>query len=464
MKMKILIRGAGDLATGIASRLYHAGYEIVMTEIQVPLTVRRSVAFSRAVYEGAAEVEDMRGVLVSSMEEAVRVLDGGDIPVLVDPKAEIREQYQPDVVIDAILAKKNLGTRINDAPLVIGVGPGFTAGEDCHCVIETKRGHTLGRVIWDGSAIPNTGIPGNVGGYTTERLIRAAAEGIMEPRASIGDVVRKDQIVAVTGNEPVYAQMNGIVRGMLQPGVQVAAGMKIGDIDARCEPSHCETVSDKALSIGGGALEAVGAFERIRGKYAVAVLAAGASVRFGGNKLLADVKGKKMYLHMLEKLEAFSGLDRVIVTGTEEIIKEAGSRGICPIENHFPEQGISRSLKLAAGALLERNPDLQGILFTVCDQPGLKRSTILKIFLEGSRHRREIICAGHDGKRGNPVLWSREYFSRLLETKGDVGGRQILKASEEHIRIVEAEEYELKDIDRREEIIYADSSCKREGS
>ncbi len=154
----------------------------------------------------------------------------------------------------------------------------------------------------------------------------------------------------------------------------------------------------------------------------------------------------------------------MIVTGTEEIIKEAGSRGICPIENHFPEQGISRSLKLAAGALLERNPDLQGILFTVCDQPGLKRSTILKILLEGSRHRREIICAGHDGKRGNPVLWSREYFSRLLETKGDVGGRQILKAGEEHIRIVEAEEYELKDIDRREEIIYADSSCKREGS
>ena len=176
--MKILIKGAGDLATGIASRLYNSGYQILMTDIAVPLTVRRTVALSRAVYEGKAEVETMTGILVKNMDEVEKVLSDRNIPVIVDEKAEIRKDYQPDVVVDAILAKKNLGTRITDAPLVIGVGPGFTAGEDCHAVVETKRGHYLGQAIWKGSAIPNTGIPGNIGGFTVERIIRATADGI----------------------------------------------------------------------------------------------------------------------------------------------------------------------------------------------------------------------------------------------------------------------------------------------
>ena len=262
--MKILIKGAGDLATGIASRLYNSGYQILMTDIAVPLTVRRTVALSRAVYEGKAEVETMTGILVKNMDEAEKVLSDRNIPVIVDEKAEIRKDYQPDVVVDAILAKKNLGTRITDAPLVIGVGPGFTAGEDCHAVIETKRGHYLGQAIWKGSAIPNTGIPGNIGGFTVERIIRATADGIFEPVAKIGDMVEKDQIVAYSGGQEIRAKMSGIVRGMLQEHVPVTEIMKCGDIDARCELEHCYTISDKARAVGGGVLEAVCGFEHRR--------------------------------------------------------------------------------------------------------------------------------------------------------------------------------------------------------
>lgn len=256
-RMRVLIRGAGDLATGIAYRLYKCGFEIIMTEIAMPLTVRRTVAFSRAVYEGSAEVEGVRAVLVQTPDQAETVLKNQEIPVMVDPELKYKSEYRADVLVDAILAKRNLGTKIDDAKLVIGVGPGFTAGEDCHVVVETKRGHDLGRVIHEGSAIPNTGIPGVVGGYSIERLVRASADGIFEPKVSIGDFVEKDQIIAYSGGQPIRAKMSGIVRGMLQPGVNVKEGLKCGDIDARCELRHCYTISDKARSIGGGVLEAI---------------------------------------------------------------------------------------------------------------------------------------------------------------------------------------------------------------
>lgn len=271
--MKILIKGAGDLATGIAVRLFRCGYNILMTDIAVPTTVRRTVAFSRAVYDGHCEVEGIEGVLANEQQEAERQLQQIEqlqadrkIAVIVDEKTDILKDYQPDVLVDAILAKKNLGTLITDAPLVIGVGPGFTAGVDVHAVIETKRGHDLGRVIYEGSAIPNTGIPGDVGGYTIERLIKAGVDGIFHPLTSIGEYVEQGQAVAevIVGQadkevvgQPIYAQMSGIVRGMLQEGVYVTTGMKVGDIDARCEIAHCYTVSDKARSIGGGVLEAI---------------------------------------------------------------------------------------------------------------------------------------------------------------------------------------------------------------
>lgn len=259
--MKILIKGAGDLATGIGWRLFRAGYRVWMTDLAVPTAVRRSVSFSRAVYEGKAEVEGIRARLADSLNDGQKISSEGCIPVFVDPEAVILEDFKPDVLVDAIMAKKNLGTKITDAPFVIGVGPGFTAGIDCHRVIETKRGHYLGRVIDSGSAIPNTGIPGNIGGYTVERIIRASGDGRFMPLTAIGDWVEAGQIVAMSGNVPVKAQISGIVRGILQEGVLVTRGMKAGDIDARCERNHCFTISDKARAIGGGVLEAVCGWE-----------------------------------------------------------------------------------------------------------------------------------------------------------------------------------------------------------
>ncbi len=261
--MKILIKGAGDLASGIAYRLKKAGYQILMTEIEIPLTVRRTVAFSRAVYELEAEVEGIKGILIHSPSEIGEVWKQGNIPVIVDEYASVQREYQAEVIVDAIIAKHNLGTTMEDAPLVIGVGPGFEAGKDCHAVIETKRGHYLGKVIWEGSAIPNTGIPGEIGGFTTERIIRATADGEFQPSTHISDMVEKDQVVAFSGGEPIKAQMSGIIRGMLQPGVKVIKGMKCGDIDSRCEIDHCFTISDKARAIAGGVLEAVSGYEHL---------------------------------------------------------------------------------------------------------------------------------------------------------------------------------------------------------
>lgn len=272
--MKILIRGAGDLATGIAHRLFRAGYQILMTEKAVPTSVRRAVAFSRAVYEGWCEVEEVTARFAEDYTFACHIIDAGEIAVIVDEQAEIKSIYEPQVIVDAILAKRNLGTKITDAKLVIGVGPGFTAQEDCHVVIETKRGHDIGRVIMSGSAVPNTGIPGDIGGYTMERLIRADVDGVLYPLVQIGDIVKKDQRVADViiaedsrfetkgaAVSSIHSRMTGIVRGMLQEGVFVTKGMKVGDIDVRCERGNCFTISDKARSVGGGVLEAVTGFE-----------------------------------------------------------------------------------------------------------------------------------------------------------------------------------------------------------
>ena len=255
--MMILIKGAGDLATGIAYRLKKSGFDIVMTEIDKPTTVRRTVAFSQAVFDNEIVIEGIKGVKVNNINEIYKEINQGNIPIIIDEKAEIIKELRPDVVVDAIIAKKNLGTNIKDAPIVIGVGPGFEAKVDCHLVVETKRGHYLGKVIEEGSAIPNTGVPGNIGGYTKERIIRASSNGKIKPVVSIGDFVKKGDVVAYVDGVEVLAQIYGIVRGMLQEGIEVFKGMKSGDIDPRCEKDHCFTISDKARSIGGGVLEAI---------------------------------------------------------------------------------------------------------------------------------------------------------------------------------------------------------------
>lgn len=255
--MLILIKGAGDIATGIAVRLKNAGMQVVMTEIAIPTTVRRSVAFSRAVYEGSAVVENITARLVLDFAQIPAVLQQDEIPVLIDPRCEVLKSIHFDAVVDSILAKKNLSTDPTQAPVVIGVGPGFSVPQDCHCVIETQRGHDLGRCIYQGCAAKNTGIPGEIGGYTVERLLRAPYDGIFHPILAIGDIVKAGQTVAMVDDQPVTAQIDGIVRGLLQDNVPVKAGMKSGDIDPRGCYEHCFTVSDKARAVGGGVLEAI---------------------------------------------------------------------------------------------------------------------------------------------------------------------------------------------------------------
>ena len=255
--MRVLIRGAGDLASGIALRLFHAKMEVVMTDLPRPTAIRRTVCFSQAILFGTMTVEDVTAVFAETSEAAVSILKEKKIPVLADPEAACIAALRPDAVVDAILAKRNLGTKITDAPCVIGVGPGFTAGVDCHACVETMRGHTLGRVITEGSPIPNTNIPGLIGGFAGERVLRAPADGIFRQRLEIGDMVEQNEIAGFVGTEPMRCQISGVLRGLLADGTPVHRGMKAGDVDPRGEVSYCQLASDKALAIGGGVLEAI---------------------------------------------------------------------------------------------------------------------------------------------------------------------------------------------------------------
>ncbi len=262
MRIKTLavVKGAGDLATGAAFRLFRCGLGVIMTEIEQPTVVRRTVAFAEAVYSGSAVVEGVEARFARSADQALELLDRKIVPVLVDPGAVVVRRVCPTVVVDAIMAKRNLGTAISDAPLVIGLGPGFTAGVDVHAVVETMRGHGLGRVIYSGSAAPDTGVPGAVMGYTDERLLRAPADGVVHSCRPIGDLVEKGDPVAIVEGIPVKAGLSGMVRGMIRPGLRVRRGTKIGDIDPAGRKDHCCTISDKALAVAGGVLEAVFSF------------------------------------------------------------------------------------------------------------------------------------------------------------------------------------------------------------
>ena len=255
--MKVLIRGAGDIATGIALRLHRAGMQVVMTDLPAPTAIRRTVCFSQAILLGEMTVEEITARRAESAAEAESLLRRGLIPVLADPDCACRTQLRPDALVDAILAKRNLGTKIDDAPVVIGIGPGFTAGEDCRAVVETMRGHTLGRVIYRGSALPNTNIPGLIGGYAGERVLRAPADGIFCQKLEIGAVVRAGDIAGEVDGEPMKCTIDGVLRGILAGGTPVFEGMKSGDVDPRCKPEYCTTASDKALAVGGGVLEAI---------------------------------------------------------------------------------------------------------------------------------------------------------------------------------------------------------------
>lgn len=252
----IIVRGGGDLATGTIYKLHQCGYDVLILETDRPTAIRRKVAFCEAVYDGAAAVEDVVCRRVDTMEQCRAAWKKGEIPLMVDPAGEWIEKWRPDAVIDAILAKKNLGTHRGMAPLTIALGPGFCAGTDVDYVVETKRGHRLGRILEQGCALPNTGIPGVIEGYGAERVIHAPADGQIRVFVQIGDIVEKGQLLAKIGEAEVTVTLSGVLRGMIRDGFPVLKGLKIADIDPRTEQKkNCDTISDKARCIAGGVLE-----------------------------------------------------------------------------------------------------------------------------------------------------------------------------------------------------------------
>ncbi len=256
-ELVVLIKGGGEVASGVAHRLFHAHFKVCLTETSHPQAVSRGVTFSEAVYDGEKEVEGVAAKLVKSAGEIPKAWEENKLPIIVDPETKVKDVLKPDVLVDAILAKKNLGTKISDASLVIGLGPGFQAGKDVHVVIETNRGHNMGKVILQGEAEPNTGTPGEIAGVSAERVFRAPRTGQFSTKKKIGDYVQAGEVVAFVGGAPVKALVGGVIRGLLRDGTEVHNGMKAGDVDPRGIKEYCYTISDKSRAIAGGVLEVI---------------------------------------------------------------------------------------------------------------------------------------------------------------------------------------------------------------
>lgn len=253
----VVVRGGGDLASGVVYQLHRAGFPVVVLELDRPLVIRRTVAFASAVLGGRAVVEGIESLLVDTPDRAIDLAGTGVVPVMVSPDLPSFDGQPPSVVVDARLAKRNIDTTIDDALLVVGLGPGFTAGVDCHAVVETMRGHRLGRPIWAGAAEPDTGVPGRIGGASIERVVRAPAGGEVEWSVSIGDVVGEGELLGTAGGKPVRAPIDGVVRGLIASGFVATTGLKIGDVDPRADRAACFEISDKARLVGSGVLDAV---------------------------------------------------------------------------------------------------------------------------------------------------------------------------------------------------------------
>lgn len=256
--MKVVIRGGGDLATGVAEVLYQSGFKILILDIEKPSSIRRSVCFSEAIYEGVTKVENIICKKVENENDIEKCWNEKIIPVMVDEKGEIIKKIKPDVVVDSIIAKKNLGTTKDMAPITIALGDGFEAGKDVDIVVETMRGHNLGRIITSGRAMKNTGIPGEIKGVSKDRVIYSLANGIFSSVKKIGDTVQKDEIIGYVGNVEIRGKISGVLRGIIREGYEVTENMKIGDIDPRIEEkNNCFTISDKARSLGGAVLKSI---------------------------------------------------------------------------------------------------------------------------------------------------------------------------------------------------------------
>lgn len=253
----VIVRGAGDLGSAVAWCLHTVGFRVVITETSMPMAVRRTVAFCDAVYDGTAQVEGVTARRVRDVQEVDAVHQADEIALLVDPDLTTVLRLTPLAVIDAIMAKANVGTRLDMAPIVIGLGPGFTAGRDVHAVIETNRGHYLGRIIWEGSAQPDTGVPAPVAGHAEDRVLRAPAAGRVHWECGIGSIVRAGQVLGHVAGCPVLAPFDGVLRGAIREGTEVPAGIKIGDVDPRLDVQACWTISDKARAIATSTLHAL---------------------------------------------------------------------------------------------------------------------------------------------------------------------------------------------------------------
>lgn len=256
-EVRILVRGGGDLASGVILRLVHAGFRVLLTELPQPLTVRRTVSFSQAVYDGQIRVEDVVAHRINALAEAQAAWQAGELPVLIDAQADARLDFNPHVLVDARMRKKPPELGRDCAPLVVGLGPGFDAGSNCDAVVETNRGPFLGRVIWSGPAEADTGVPESVNGMRAERVLRAPCDGALHAVAVIGDRLAPGALVAEVAGRPVASPFAGVLRGLVQDGLRVNSGEKIGDVDPRNDPRLCWLVSDKALAVGGGVLEAI---------------------------------------------------------------------------------------------------------------------------------------------------------------------------------------------------------------
>jgi len=253
----VIIRGGGDLASGIALRLFHSGYKVIICELPEPLTVRRTVSFSEAVYEGEWLVEDVKGKLAGTVDEVKVIINNGQVGVIVDPKGSILSGLHPDAIIDARMQKSKPNDRYSNCQMIIGIGPGFIAGNNCDAVIESNRGHFLGRVIWEGTAQADTGIPGLVNSIGKERVLYAPCSGQFMAELAIGDIVKQGQRIGIVDDSPIFAPFEGLLRGLIHTGLFINKGVKVGDVDPRQDISLCKYVSEKALAIGGGVLEAL---------------------------------------------------------------------------------------------------------------------------------------------------------------------------------------------------------------
>lgn len=258
MDIKVVVRGGGDIASGVINRLYKMGVKVLVLEIEKPNFIRRKVCYGQAIYDKEYELEGAVSKFADSIEDIEKIWNENKIPVYIDPEMKVVDIIKPDAVVDAIIAKKNLGLKVSKDYITIALGPGFEAGKDADVVIETNRGHNLGRVIFEGKAAENTGVPGVINGFGRERVVYAPEKGILTIIKDIGSIVKKDEIIAYVDDVPVYATLSGLVRGMIRDKSLVTKGLKIGDIDPReSEYENCFTISDKARTVSGGVVEAL---------------------------------------------------------------------------------------------------------------------------------------------------------------------------------------------------------------